>query len=526
MSAAISSGGLDIQSDSSMTVNSSSTPATPTPAALDAHSATPADLPPQAAAEDDSDKAAPNAAGTNVQNAFQRSINRENFEEEVGQVMGTFNSWWGGVKKQSVSALSTIKADLDKTVTQAQADLEYLRTAKVEVVRKSPAEYEAEREAERSKAAIAAEGKRKGKEKEISSDKELGEETPEAASSASAIFSRITSSTNQLQQALQATLQSTLSAAASNPALSNPVALRSQLAENLRLSSAKENLQLSMKQAEKLAEEYLRKSDQWVKGAEKWMEDAVRVVPPEGEETHVVNVGWDGGDWYSFSTSSDASQIHGSTQDVKRQRNAGFTLALAGSRKDALLRRLREDKELLLVDPEGDAETQERQEEFRQWVQVHWTVQQQASVNDEDDVGTIRMALVPEFLSDEQFWQRYLFHKHMIETEDKKRKLLLQATQQEQSEEFNWDDEPEESMVPSKADSDNAVTVVPASTPTETTPRAGTDGKLPPPAPKLKNISSVATSPRDSEESYDLVSDQSTKAKTAPLVDDDDSDWE
>lgn len=35
-----------------------------------------------------------------VQDMLQQSINRENFQEEVGQVMGTLNSWWGGVKKQ------------------------------------------------------------------------------------------------------------------------------------------------------------------------------------------------------------------------------------------------------------------------------------------------------------------------------------------------------------------------------------------------------------------------------------------
>jgi len=34
---------------------------------------------------------------------------------------------------------------------------------------------------------------------------------------------------------------------------------------------------------------------------------------------------------------------------------------------------------------------------------------------------------VPEHLSDEQFWQRYLFHKDMIEAEDEKRKRLLEG---------------------------------------------------------------------------------------------------
>lgn len=39
-------------------------------------------------------------SSSKVQDILQQSINRDNFQEEVGQVMGTINSWWGGVKKQ------------------------------------------------------------------------------------------------------------------------------------------------------------------------------------------------------------------------------------------------------------------------------------------------------------------------------------------------------------------------------------------------------------------------------------------
>lgn len=43
------------------------------------------------------------------------------------------------------------------------------------------------------------------------------------------------------------------------------------------------------------------------------------------------------------------------------------------------------------------------------------------------DVFHLPLSSVPEHLTDEQFWQRYLFHKHMIEDEEQKRKLLLQC---------------------------------------------------------------------------------------------------
>lgn len=39
-------------------------------------------------------------APASIQKALQAGLNKESFEQEVGQVLGTLNSWWGGVKKQ------------------------------------------------------------------------------------------------------------------------------------------------------------------------------------------------------------------------------------------------------------------------------------------------------------------------------------------------------------------------------------------------------------------------------------------
>ncbi|WVR03404.1 hypothetical protein IAU60_000395 [Kwoniella sp. DSM 27419] len=484
-------------------------------------------------------------ASNPVQRAFTQSLNRNNFEEEVGQVMGTLSGWWGGVKKQSASALTSLKTDLDKGLAQAQADLEYLRTAKVEVVRKDPAEYAAEQEAEKAKKAAAkaaaeeqarSKEKGKGKETEGAEPSTAATAAAEAGSSATAFLNRLTSSTTQLQHSLQTTLQSTLAAAANNPTLNNPAALRQQLAENLHLSSARDNLQISMKQAEKLAEEYLKKSEGLLKDAEKWVEDAVKVVPPD-EDQRMVSMGWEGGDMYSFSTSSTKTNAGDVLFDsgAGKSRSASSpmpSLAMASSRKDALLRRLREDKEALLVDPEGEGETDERKAEFRSWVGEHWDKEKVAGREQEEGhVGAVRMNLVPEHLTDEQFWQRYLFHKHMIEAEEQKRKALLQSTAHEDTEDFNWDDDPEDSTSPTITAS-----ATPAIKPdtTESTPKIDNDGKMPSAVPKAIALTSASTSPRDSEESYDLVSDQgagsrlATPAKVAPssTEDDDDSDWE
>ncbi|EIW73181.1 hypothetical protein TREMEDRAFT_59343 [Tremella mesenterica DSM 1558] len=446
---------------------------------------------------------------TTVERAFQHGLDRENFEQEVGQVMGTFNNWWGGVKKQSASALQIIKADIDKTITVAQQDLEYLRGAKVEVIRKDSSEIRAEREERVSKS--ESEDKGKGKEGEGEQSSPKSEDTSKLLStSASSLFNRLSISASQIQS----TLQSTISSATTNPTLSNPSQLRAQLAENLRLSSARQNLQLSMKQAEKLAEEYLKKGDQWVKDAEKWMEEAVKIVPPESDRMN-QNVMFDSRD--------------------KTPRNSMSGVVLAGSRKEALLRRLREDKDLLLVDPEGEGESMERKEEFRKWVEEDWEKEgSKGREEEEGHVGGVRMALVPEQLTDEQFWQRYLFHKHMIEAEDEKRKKLLQASQQVQ-EDFSWDDETDETPPSSAPLAQSTSTLKPHPSPKKNLHSTQTED-LPTPKPQLsttipahvqvsvKSGTSTQTSPRDSEESYDLVSDQGQKPK--PPVEDEESDWE
>ena len=282
-------------------------------------------------------------------------------------------------------------------MTQAQADLEQLRTAKIEVVRKGPSPADTHREDFDVKGIP-----NQGKEKDADVNLNAGTDssfTPVLPPTPADIFNRLTSSTNQLQQSLQSTFQSTLASASSNPALANPSQLRAQLAENLRLSSAAENLQLSMKQAEKLAEEYMRKGDRWVKDAEKWVGDAVKVVPPGGQETRHAGMSWDGSDWYSFSTSSIAtSNIEklDARSNKEKQPLQPFVrdMPLASSRKEALLRRLREDKELLLVDPAGEEETEERKDQFRKWIANDWpNVSSIARDPEEGQVGGIRMAL-------------------------------------------------------------------------------------------------------------------------------------
>jgi hypothetical protein len=136
----------------------------------------------------------------------------------------------------------------------------------------------------------------------------------------------------------------------------------------------------------------------------------------------------------------------------------------------------------------------------------------------------------------------------MIEAEEEKRKRVLEgeltwssvyeadslttlvATETVQQDDFSWDDEPEETTPPAgppKLASSEVATPKIAQGPSADVALAPTPSS---PAlvapPVVKSLTSASTSPRDSEESYDLVSDQGKGVKASTTEDDEDSDWE
>lgn len=94
------------------------------------------------------------------------------------------------------------------------------------------------------------------------------------------------------------------------------------------------------------------------------------------------------------------------------------------------------------------------------------------------------------------------------------------ASQQDQADDFNWDDEPEETTPLGERQASRDID----------TPKVSSDDKQSSPIlnySKVKLAALDSTSPQDSEESYDLVSDQGGKTmRAAPPLGDDDSDWE
>lgn len=253
--------------------------------------------------------------------------------------------------------MQAARSDLDKTVKQAREEYSRLQSQTVEVVRKEKTPEPAATES------LSPSDKGKAREIEPASEASLAT----ASAAASNLFAKLTSTSTAIQANLQQTLQTTLEAHPNLP--TNPTRLRQTLAQSLHLASARENFDMSLKQAERLAEEYLKKSEGLMSEAGEWVKEAVKIVPPqEGEER--PGVVWDGTDMYAFSTSSTppkadndrsaASQMYGSASVSPADR--------AAMRKQALLRRLRSDKDLLLVNPASEAESEERRVAFAEYV--------------------------------------------------------------------------------------------------------------------------------------------------------------
>ncbi|OJD31458.1 bsd domain-containing protein [Diplodia corticola] len=140
-------------------------------------------------------------------------------------------------------------------------------------------------------------------------------------------------------------------------------------------------------------------------------------------------------------------------------------------------------------------------------------------------------ALVPEKVEYKPFWTRYYFLRHVIESEEQRRREMLKASASGADEEVGWDDDSED-----EADRSSSKTSTP-------NPLATSQGTLKPTDPAAKAVSSDKDtasrlrnsderSQADSDASYDLVSGATSKTpgspkeKKNPAADDSDEDWE
>ncbi|KAL2870785.1 BSD domain-containing protein [Aspergillus lucknowensis] len=129
--------------------------------------------------------------------------------------------------------------------------------------------------------------------------------------------------------------------------------------------------------------------------------------------------------------------------------------------------------------------------------------------------------VVPEKVQYAEFWSRYYFLRLVIETEEQKRKELLQGANAEEEVEVGWDDDSDD-------DTDSPSTPQ-VSEKTKTTKTAITEASADTSSPKPRR-SNDQVSQADSESSYDLVSGATSRTPASPKEnskeDDSDDDWE
>ena len=126
------------------------------------------------------------------------------------------------------------------------------------------------------------------------------------------------------------------------------------------------------------------------------------------------------------------------------------------------------------------------------------------------DLRRAMETLVPEKVEYPEFWRRYYFLRHVIETEEQKRRELLNQTQAE-DEEVSWEDDDED---------ENQKATTPRQTPegtaetkqAEVAKDAASADLLKPREPRRSNENSVA----DSDASYDIVSGQTSRSPGSP----------
>ncbi|KAI0344732.1 hypothetical protein BDW22DRAFT_1354877 [Trametopsis cervina] len=442
--------------------------------------------------------------------------------EEVTQVVGQLSRFWGGFRKQSQSVFETARKDLGQVVSQAQKEITKL-TAEPSSSETATTVEEVEGEtvanpSDVPEAGPSLEGTRSATEdSETSPSKKTHNRNISVSAAAQNIFSRLQSS---LPADLASTVQSKLPESIKQGAGSIDFGqLRTTLASEFQ------RVQDITRQQ---AEEYAHKSEELLRDAGEFLKDAVKVVPPEEEGAAATpGVLWDGSDIWTLpeisAPSTTDSKGKGKAKGSSDQSSAEGLRAVA-TRAEALLKQLKQDPEVIRADPEADERA------AKLWKEWHgkeieakeggiespeWQSAVKVALADPVDGGALQKTmetLVPSTLSHETFWTRYFFRVHQVESEEQRRKALLQGTV-ESEEDIDWESDDEETVDKAATPSAPAVNLA-ESTKTLT-------------AIKSEAVTELSGTPSriSSEDSYDVVSSQVSNAgdsKTEEASEDDD----
>ncbi|KZV66881.1 hypothetical protein PENSPDRAFT_654499 [Peniophora sp. CONT] len=404
-------------------------------------------------------------------------VQQQTLNDEVTEVMGSLNKFWGGFRRQSQAAFEIARKDLGDYATQAQQQAAQIA---------SQAQTQAQQlaaQAQEQAANIASQAQHE-------LNRSLGSPTTETApdnnpdSTASSSSTLPAEPTSPTSTNLFARLQSSLPPHLVQTLQSNlPESIR-HAPEQLNLTQLRSTLQqVRITDATSRGEELLHRAGDF-------LTNAVRVVPP------------------SPSDAAPSSTAQGKARE-----------AAIGTRKDALMRALRTNPAILKVDPCAEKNSEAL---FRSWedkevesveggiLGTEWNDRRAAELKDagEDLLGT-RDTLVPSEMDEETFWTRYFFRAYQIAQDEERRKALLAGSASNDTEDFSWEDEEDSSSAPSS----------PTDTLRDRATSVSTDqaNKSTPVAKSVNLTASASNSPPQSEASYDIVSSRvSNASESAP----------
>ncbi len=272
------------------------------------------------------------------------------------------------------------------------------------------------------------------------------------------------------------------------------------------------------------------RGEELLRGASVFLRDAVRVVPPEEADS-------------SPSASVTPSAHEGTTPRGKAVPTPIIVSSTPATRRETLLRALRENPAILRVDP---AREQRSAALFASWLEGFAEASLDGSCCESElgaDDGALQSTrsvlgkcrrlpffcrplidalltllggrLVPGELTEDEFWTRYFFRVHQIDQEEERRKALLAgkcslrllssrsltyaydhlvAGPTDQDEDFSWEDDDEDASPKAEV------------SPTPTAPVLNRD--------KLLGVTDASgtMSPERSDDSFDIVSSGHTSA--------------
>ncbi|KAH9023134.1 hypothetical protein EDB84DRAFT_1509492 [Lactarius hengduanensis] len=389
--------------------------------------------------------------------------------EEVTEVIGQLGRFWGGFRKQSQSAIEAARKDLGEYVSQAQKGLnEQLATLSVN----SPTPT-----TERDMPTAPTSSSRDL----VDATTADGESSAPSSASASTATLPDPQQEQQRQPQQHPNAQTLFTRLQSSLPPDLLTTLRDTLPDSVRDAQRRQELAQA---AQARVHGAAARGEVLLRGASVFLRDAVRVVPPEP------------------AAPASASTPPAFEDAVTPRGEVPPPVAISvtpATRRDALLRALRATPAILRVDP---AKEERSATLFVTWAQVEdlrdETQREVELTADDGALQITRSMLVPEELSEDEFWMRYSFRMYQINQEDERRKAVLEGPTA-QEEDFSWEDE-EEDVLPRREPSSGSATGSASAAHELSRDRL------------TAAVTSGSTSPERSDDSFDLVSSGHTSA--------------